>query len=151
MRSSKPRFSSKTFSFVRYLLCRSLNFIHIEYVELTKALDKAVAPVEKLRAELADANRRIVEHIHDDSYTQPGEKLLLFVSTSTTDLLGSSHDKSPSASSLYRSDQSNTGDFRLSNSSQNTIKDQFGNSILCFGEGNNTKSLIEDNESLRIR
>lgn len=117
-----------------------------------KAFDKATISAEKLLNDLSEAHQQTIEHIRNVDTINQEEKLLHFVSTSTSDLLEATNEFNPDASTSSQSSQtSGRSDFRLSNIPQNKIKDQFGNSISCFGEGDNIKSLIEDHEHLRIR
>lgn len=117
-----------------------------------KALDKATISVEKLLSDLSEAHQQTIEHIRDVDTANQEEKLLHFVSTSTSDLLEATNAFNPAATTTSQSSLTNgRSDSRLTTIPQNKIKDQFGNSISCFGEGNNIKSLIEDHENLRIR
>lgn len=114
-----------------------------------KAFDKAQISVEKLLNELTEIHQQTIEHIryvNDNDYQ--GEKMLHFVATSTSDLVEATN--AFNSSSSQSSQRSERLDVFLPNIPQNKIKDQFGNSISCFGEGNDIKSLIEDHEHLRI-
>lgn len=142
--------------------CRNLNCIHMEFTEIKKALDKAIAPAEKYRNELIDANQKLHEHIWSKMTTDITKATTgQMASTSTTDLsamlestgLRAINHSSAACSSIPNGNGLTNGgfDFQIGNSAQPKIKDQFGNSILCFGEGNDTRLLIDDNENLRIR
>lgn len=125
-----------------------MNCIHIEFNEIKKALEKAVAPAEKYHNELIDANQKLHEHLwfkpkNDVVSVAPNQ----IAATSTTDLFATNESNdNDAAHSVWHSN-----DFQIGNNERPKIKDQYGNSIWCFGEGNDTKLLIDDNENLRVR
>lgn len=120
----------------------------MEFNEIKKALDKAIAPAEKSRTELMDANRKVIEYILNSN--KNSQKSLKGISTSTTDLLNSLKLNSSVLATSIWSNQSNI-------EPHNGIDFQIGNcvpsngDVLCFGEGDNIKTLIDDNENLRVR
>lgn len=141
----------------------------MELNELRKALEKSVIPAEKYKKELFMANTNLQSMI----WTTSSNTKLPAVGSSIPDLTHIVNNPSSSQSagantnglqeslpnlvdSLYKSQISNAGvpeiNFKLGGSTlRNDIKDQHGNSILCFGEGDDTKVLIDDNEKLRVR
>lgn len=54
-------------------------------------------------------------------------------------------------SSLSQSYGNDSIDFKIGACVRTDITDEQGNRIFCFGEGNDTRRLIDDNEQLRIR
>lgn len=141
----------------------------MELNELKKALEKSVIPAEKYRKELFMANT----HLQNSIWSICSNTKLPPIGSSVPDLthvlnnLSLSQSAPPNtnglkeslpnlADSLYRSRINDAGvpeiNFKLGDcTARDDIKDQFGNSILCFGEGNDTKVLIDDNEKLRVR
>lgn len=117
-----------------------MNGIHVELIELRKALEKAVVPAEKFRNDLLEANRKLHEQIW--------RQITQSMNSSPT-----SQRTSKSNSNGNGNSHSNGGiDFQIGSSvSHMSFKDRLGNGIFCFGEGDNIKTLIDDNENLRIR
>lgn len=99
-----------------------------------------------------EANRKIIEHISLVKQ-ESNQNYSKVASTSTSDLLNSVDNSTPIKNSQQNNNkQSNsTIDFQITADTQNDLKDEYGNDILCFGEGNNVDSLIIDNASLLIR
>lgn len=133
-----------------------MNHIHIEFNEIKKALDKAIAPAEKSRTELMDSNRKVLEYILNSD--KNSVKLLKGISTSTTDLMNSLKlNNSVFTSSMCSSQLSNKShdgiEFQIGNSVQSNGEAKLASlsNVLCFGEGDNIKTLIDDNENLRVR
>lgn len=121
---------------------------------MKKALDKAIAPAEKSRAELMDANRKVIEYILNSN--KNSQKSLKGISTSTTDLLNSLKLNSSVLATSIWSNQSNIEphngiDFQIGNCVPSNGDANFLSNVLCFGEGDNIKTLIDDNENLRVR
>lgn len=115
---------------------RNLNCIHIELIEIKKALEKAVIPAEKYRSELIEANIKLHERAWCIIEQDPKVEMKT-VSTSLTDLLNSFEP----LSDAYSTPTNNEIDVDLLECIQNSIKDQ----------RKQTKSIIEDNINLRIR
>lgn len=117
----------------------------MEFIEVKKALEKATLPAAKFRKELMEANRKLHEFIWSKTVDVP------INSVSPTESINSNIP-----SGLWSKSNGNSGpqcnggiDFQIGAST--SFKDNFGNSMLCFGEGKHTKTLIDDNENLRIR
>lgn len=108
-------------------ILRNLNGIHMEFIEIKKALEMTIAPAAKFRNDLMEMNRKLHERIWSQANSTMNANQALWSTTNGNGAL----------------------DFQIGNS-VSPLKDSFGNNIFCFGEGDNTKSLIDDNEHLRI-
>lgn len=140
----------------------------MELNEIKKALEKSVVPAEKYKRELFLANTNLQNTIWSLSNKSKMEATGSSAGNLTHALNGVTlspaitaesnklQESLPNlAESLYRSQTSKTGapptNFKLGAFPVQNDKDQFGNSVLCFGESHNTKILIDDNEKLRVR
>lgn len=141
-------------------LQRSLNTIHVELNEIKKALVKATAPAEKLKNELFEANRKFHDIIWTmidapptnglqpnavDKVTEQNEGTLAIPTIRVRSGDGESIALSPITQAYAKQP------FEFKIGPRANITDQHGNRIYCFGEGNDTRTLIDDNEKLRIR
>lgn len=142
-------------------LQRSLNTIHVELIEIKKALEKATAPAEKIKNDLHEANRKFhvcIWSLVEDQPTKSfrsngvdeviqrnGESLAIPIT-----IPAQSGDSEPLAlSPITQAYAKQPIEFKIGTSA--SVTDQHGNRIYCFGEGNDTRMLIDDNEKLRIR
>lgn len=131
----------KTFYFVFFpfrVLIRNLNWIHIEFNEIKKALEKATVPAQKYRNELSEANKQLHEHVWFlvEKSRMPDMNT---VSTSNSDLtlITTGAAKTPNAST--DSQLPNEIEVRKLRKMERQITDD------------QTKSLIDDNINLRIK
>lgn len=149
-------------------LQRSLNTIHVELNEIKKALVKASAPAIKFKNELFEASRKFHEAIWslveveaqpkngqrsngvhevdevDEVVKQNGKSLAVSISPIRSD------DGEPIAlSPITQAYAKQPIEFRIGASAN--VTDEHGNRIYCFGEGNDTRTLIDANEQLRMR
>lgn len=142
-------------------LQRSLNTIHVELNEIKKALAKATAPAEKLKNELLEANQKfhvciwsLVEAQPTNSFHSNGVDEVLHRDDESVaiplTIPGRSVESEPIAlSPISQAYAKQPIEFKIGTSAN--VTDQYGNRIYCFGEGNDTRMLIDDNEKLRIR
>lgn len=121
---------------------KTLAHIHIELIEIKKALEKAISPAEKFKRNVFDSNAKLLELI----WTTSVEKVTPSPSV-TNDCSG--NDKID-LSEITKAYADHSMKIKLPASSVN-ITDQFGNRITCFGEGSDTQQLVDDSEKLRIR
>lgn len=142
-------------------LQRSLNTIHVEFNEIKKALAKATAPAEKFRNELLEANQKFHDCIWSVIEAHPTNSFPSIGVKEVTERNGESPaipiliparsgDSEPIAlSPITQAYAKQPIEFKIGASAN--ITDQHGNRIYCFGEGNDTRMLIDDNQKLRIR
>lgn len=142
-------------------LQRSLNTIHVELIEIKKALVKASAPAEKFKSDLFEANRKVFESIWTmaDARSPNGvvpnriEDDIESVAPSSAAIsivpIKSDDGETISLSPITRAYAKDPIEFKLATKAN--ITDHDGNRIYCFGEGNDTQTLLDDNEKLRIR
>lgn len=105
----------------------------MEFIEIKKALEMTIAPAVKFRNDLMEMNRKLHERIWSQTNS----------TNSVIESMNANH-------ALWSTTNGNGAlDFQIGNC-VSPLKDSFGNNIFCFGEGDNTKSLIDDNENLRI-
>ena len=111
--------------------------------EIRKAIDLAIVPVEKYKRELGALMQDYQENIWKMLSATPIETNANEYLPDIDHMLNLSmkNGPSPNVEALYATVNFKTG----------PIKDHHGNSILCFGESNDTRELIDDNEKLRIR
>lgn len=105
----------------------------MEFIEIKRALEMTIAPAAKLRNDLMEMNQKLHERI----WTQANSTNAVIESMNANHALWST------------TNGNGAPDFQIGNA-VSQLKDGFGNNIFCFGEGDNTKSLIDDNENLRI-
>lgn len=129
---------SHIFVAIEYLhIClnlRNLNAIHMEFIEIKKALEMTIGPTDKFRNDLMEMNQKLYEQIW--SQTKHSTNSVIKSMNTNHALWSTANDN-------------DVLDFQIGNS-VSSLKATFGNNIFCFGEGDNTKSLIDDNENLRI-
>lgn len=142
-------------------LQRSLNTIHVELNEIKKALAKAIVPAEKIKNELFEANRKFYGSIWSLVDAQPpnGQQcngIDEVIKSNATSLpipiiipLKSDNGEPIALSHITQTYAKEPIEFKIGTSAN--VTDQHGNRIYCFGEGNDTRTLIDDNEQLRIR
>lgn len=127
-----------------FSLFRNLVSIHAEFIEIKKALEKAVVPAEKYRCEMIEANKRLQDHIWSevDKYRKPSVSI---TSTSTSDLSSTLNDaiEKVDASTNTCSDASETDASQSNGRIANGIRQS-------AVDPEKTKLLIEDNVNLRI-
>lgn len=146
-------------------LQRSLNVIHFELNEIKKTLVKATVPAEKFKNELFEANRKFHDCIWPLNDTQPtnGVRSNGAVESTVTTVIKQNGQSLAIPINLVKSDDcepialspitqayaKQPIEFKIGTSAN--VTDEHGNRIYCFGEGNDTRTLIDDNEKLRIR
>lgn len=124
-------------------LQKTLNCVHIELNEIRKALAKAAVPAEKFKNELMEANRKLLDLIWSAAASGSSDAGSYQVTN---------HNELPlELSELSKAYAKEPGAFKVDLTPNPDITDQFGNRIYCFGEGTNSKRLVDDNEKLRIR
>lgn len=124
--------------------------IHVELLEIRKALKKAIIPTERYRNELWAANKKMHENVWcskpNDVATGTSFSDTVNISTSTTNLIHfttNGTDPIDTSASAHRDQQSANGRFDLIGHLR-SLNDSDGHKMQI-------KSIIEDNVNLRIR
>lgn len=109
--------------------------IDIEMVEIKKSVENAIGQIEKYKEEVFAANSSLLKTI---------------TGTIKPQITNTKMDYLPDIDSILSKDLAHSLDFKIGQIVSDDLKEKFGESILCFGDGTNAAALIEANEKLRL-